>query len=86
MQNDLSLMWYVASPDETMGTFDPITGSIFGNHDSVANDYWLSYKDSASNLNALYHDELGNSYLYDSTYYSALYIDCLLYTSPSPRD
>ena len=43
MQNDLSFLWYVASPDETMATFDPISGSIFGTHDSVGKDYWLSY-------------------------------------------
>jgi len=41
----------------------------------VAKDFWFSYQDSSSNLNAEYQDELGNRYLYDSTYYSALYID-----------
>lgn len=68
-------MWYVAVPDETMATFDPISGSIYGTHDSVAKDYWLSYQDSSDNKNAVYKDELGNTYLYNSTYYSALYID-----------
>ncbi len=35
----------------------------------------MAFQDSTSNLNAEYEDDLGNMYLYNSTYYSALYID-----------
>lgn len=31
-QEDLSLIWYVASPDDGSATFDFTSGSIYGDH------------------------------------------------------
>jgi hypothetical protein len=75
-QNDLSLMWYVSSPDDVQATFDPTTGSVHGVHASHDNkEFWMSIQDASTNVSAVYTDELNNNYTYGSTYYSALMVD-----------
>ena len=74
-QSDLSLLWYVSSPDGAFSTFDHITGSVFGDHQSQDKQYWLSIEDSVDNKSAVYTDGLGNFYDYNSTYFSALSVD-----------
>lgn len=68
-------MWYMASAESEEASFDPASGQIFGTHASVGKDFWFSYEDLETNRNFEYFDELGNSYIYNSTYYSAIYID-----------
>ena len=51
-ESDLSLMWYVASADGYEATFDSISNSITGLHESAEKNFWLSYIDSDLNQNA----------------------------------
>lgn len=74
-QEDLSLIWYVASPDDGSATFDFTSGSIYGDHNSQDKQFWVSFQDSEDNEPATYTDGLGNLYTYDSTYFSALTVD-----------
>lgn len=74
-ETDLSLLWYVASPDENFASFDAESNSVTGSHVSVDKTFWLSYIDSIQNQNADYSDGLGNTYLYNATYFNALTID-----------
>ena len=72
----MSLLWYVASSnDQNYSTFDPQTGSVYGYHASQAKTFWLTPHSHPQNVSPVYKDSSGNSYKYDSTYYSALNID-----------
>ncbi len=50
-QNDLSLMWYVATPDDALATFD--TDHIHGSDKSFG-DYYVAYNEPEGNSNASY--------------------------------
>lgn len=70
--NDLSLMWYLSTPDDSLATFD--TDHISG-ADSSFGKYFLAYNEPESNVNASYIDGGGNTVTYAANYFLAYTVD-----------
>jgi hypothetical protein len=66
-------MWYVASPDMHMATYEE--GNIKGFHESVNKEFYLSFEEDKSNRYATYTDGRNNTYSYSADYFFALTID-----------
>lgn len=70
--HDLSLMWYLSTPNDVLATFDTdfITGA-----DSTHGTYFVAYNEPTSNKNASYTDGQGNIRTYDANYFLAYNVD-----------
>ena len=71
-QEDIALMWYVATPDDLTATFE--TDHITGSHPSRST-YQLAYIDKDTNVNPTYLDIQNNTVTYSADYFFALTID-----------
>lgn len=69
---DLSMLWYLATDDAALATFntDHISGA-----DSTYGEYFLSYNEPESNKNASYIDGQGNTVTYTANYFLAYTVD-----------
>ena len=70
--HDLSLMWYVATPDDALATFD--TDHITGSESSYGT-YFLSYNEPNTNKPATYTNGQGSPVSYTSNFFLAFNVD-----------
>ena len=71
-EQDLSLLWYLATPNDAMATFD--TDHIYGSDNSFGS-YFLSYNEPDTNKSASYVDSQGNTLEYTANYFLAYTVD-----------
>ena len=73
-QNDISMMWYVATNGGNKVNYDMTTQSLTGYHTSIDDTFWLSYIDGPNNTSPTYDSGQGWSDTYDQTYIQVLTI------------
>jgi mannosyl-oligosaccharide glucosidase len=75
----LSLLWYVATPDNLTATIDPTTNIICGN------DYSTSIQHNINNTHPSYTDSRTNtSHVYNATYFGVFQVPYTQHFNPKP--